>query len=294
MDNKKITVFCSISKGEMKKVSSWLIPSLEKQKNISEINLYFINYTGKGIAYDGQNECGIVKIREINKNKQLGFGEAHNFAFLHAKPASHFLIINPDVYLHEDCISEMIKTMFSDDEIGIVEARQLPFEHPKEYDSETGETPWASGFGILVKSNFFKKVGGFDELFWMYCEDVDLSWRAWLNEYKVVYNPNAVAYHFTGAYFEYQPNRFYLEQFWSARNYFYIMYKFWGMKGEIRARNFFRSMNYDREFKDKVIESFEEVKKLMDHDFHKKNAAKLKQMKNKIKSVGFNQYHETI
>jgi GT2 family glycosyltransferase len=76
----------------------------------------------------------------------------------------------------------------------------------------------------LINSEFFKKVSGFDPLYWMYLEDVDLSWKSWINGYKVIQNPRAIAYHFTGLYFSYLPNSYYLEDFWSLRNFFYISY----------------------------------------------------------------------
>jgi GT2 family glycosyltransferase len=38
-------------------------------------------------------------------------------------------------------------------------------------------------------------LGGFDEDFFMYCEDVDLNWRAQLAGYRCLYIPQAVVYH---------------------------------------------------------------------------------------------------
>lgn len=288
-----ITIFCSISKNEVKKVESWLIPSLQKQKNITSIELYLINYTGKGKLYTGKAELGIVKITEIKSEKSLGFGEAHNFAFNEITPKDYFLIINPDVYLHEDCIHEMIREITSEEKIGIVEARQLPFEHPKEYDRETGDTPWASGFGIIVKSDLFKRIRGFDENFWMYCEDVDLSWRTWLAGYRVVYCPSAIAYHFTGAFFEYVSGRFYIEQFWSARNFLYLAHKYWGGTGERKAKRLLKGANYPAYFKKEILDSFEGLKDITDTRFRSQFKGELKKLKKKIKITGFNQYHET-
>lgn len=171
-----INVFCSVSDSEIDKVKAWIIPSLIRQKNINKAFLYLIQYTGtNNYIYDGPNEIGNVIIKEINKGKPCGFGEAHNFAFNLVKPNDYFLVINPDVYLHELCISRLINKFSEDRKIGIVEARQLPVEHSKEFNTQTQETPWATAFCVLLNSIFFQTVGGFDEKFWMYCEDVDLG-----------------------------------------------------------------------------------------------------------------------
>ena len=287
-----ITIFCSISQEELKKTVSWLIPSLERQQGISKIDLVLINYSGKGTVYNEIAERGIVTVKEINNGTSLGFGEAHNFAFSNIKPKKYFLIINPDVYLHENCISEMINTMENDQKIGIVEARQLPFEHPKEYNKRTGETPWASGFCSLIKSEFFEKEEGFDDKFWMYCEDVDLSWRAWLNGYKVIYNPFAVAYHFTGLYFGYMQTRYYLEQFWSARNFLYLMFKYWGKGGTKKARKYLEGTSYPENFKTAVFNSSESLKNSIIGEKPLLDGKIKERLKKHIKVVGFNQYHK--
>jgi hypothetical protein len=84
----------------------------------------------------------------------------------------------------------------SDPEVGIVEARQVPLEHPKEFDRATGETSWASGSCMLIRRAVIERTGGFDEnSFFMYCDDVDFSWRARLAGYRVVYQPSACVFH---------------------------------------------------------------------------------------------------
>jgi GT2 family glycosyltransferase len=64
---------------------------------------------------------------------------------------------------------------------------------------EGGEVFGGSGGASLFKTEVFKQVGLFDESFFMYFEDVDFSFRAQLAGWKVIYNPNAIAYHKQGA-----------------------------------------------------------------------------------------------
>ena len=78
----------------------------------------------------------------------------------------------------------------------MVEAKQLPIEHPKDYDRATGETSWAATACALLPADLLERLGGFDaETFFLYCDDVDLSWRVRLAGRTVVYQPSASVFH---------------------------------------------------------------------------------------------------
>ncbi|HRS79624.1 MAG TPA: hypothetical protein P5203_20910 [Spirochaetota bacterium] len=289
-----VTVFCSVSSREMHDVESWLIPSLMLQKKISVIDLYLINYTGRDtLLYTGERQRGIVTIREISKGSACGFGEAHNFAFAAVSPGPCFLIVNPDVFLHELCLRELLDRIGRDSHAGLVEARQLPYENPKEYDPATGETPWATGCCVMVNSEFFRTSGGFDELFWMYTEDVDLSWRAWLAGYRVIYHPPAVTYHYTGHYFSYHPYRYYTEHFWSARNFLYILYKYWGRHGMKRGMKILKRLGYPAGYVDEVITSFRNAAGKADTRSFREYRRGVRRHRERIIVMGFNQYNRS-
>ena len=107
----------------------------------------------------------------------------------------YVFVMNPDVYLCPDVLCELL-VPFSSPEVGIVEARQLPLEHPKHFDSADGSTSWASGACMMVRSEVLDVVHGFDaDSFFLYCDDVDFSWRTRLAGYRVVFRPPARVYH---------------------------------------------------------------------------------------------------
>lgn len=56
----------------------------------------------------------------------------------------------------------------------------------------------ASGGASLYRLSMLENIGLFDERFFAYYEDVDISFRAQLAGYKVMYNPKALAYHNVG------------------------------------------------------------------------------------------------
>jgi N-acetylglucosaminyl-diphospho-decaprenol L-rhamnosyltransferase len=130
----------------------------------------------------------------------LGFGIAHNrmMARAFAEPGvGHYVCVNPDAVLHPDCVRELVAEARRHVRTGLVEARMFPDEHPKPYDPVTHETPWCSGCVLLITRELYKAVGGFDERFFMYCEDVDLSWRTRAAGFSTHVAPLALAHHYT-------------------------------------------------------------------------------------------------
>ena len=124
----------------------------------------------------------------------LGSALGHN-TLLEDSEEHDVLIINPDIMMAPTAIVELSKQLRRDG-VGMVEAKQLPIEHPKHYDMITGETSWAATACTLIRGGTIRKLGGFDhESFFLYCDDVDFSWRVRLAGEKVVYAPGACAYH---------------------------------------------------------------------------------------------------
>ncbi|CAM4345121.1 glycosyltransferase [Corallococcus exiguus] len=132
--------------------------------------------------------------------RNLGFGAAHNRLMTEAfgsGGARYYVCVNPDGLLHPDCVRELARVADQRADTGLVEARLFPDEHPKPYHPATGETPWCSGCVLLVTKKLHATVGGFDERFFMYCEDVDLSWRARASGLSIRVAPSALVHHYT-------------------------------------------------------------------------------------------------
>jgi GT2 family glycosyltransferase len=148
-------------------------------------------------------ECdALVDIEYHFFDANLGSAKGHNTLLGHAydamaagKQVDSVLIMNPDVMLAPDALIELARPL-ADPKTGMVEARQLPIEHPKEYNRFTGETEWATTACALIPLPVCKELNGFDnESFFLYCDDVDFSWRARLAGYKVIYQPSAAVFH---------------------------------------------------------------------------------------------------
>ncbi|MCU6726491.1 dTDP-Rha:alpha-D-GlcNAc-pyrophosphate polyprenol%2C alpha-3-L-rhamnosyltransferase [uncultured Clostridium sp.] len=151
------------------------------------------------------NEEDIDYIKEITADeiefayKYFGFNsgtaKGHNLMASEAD-GEYILIMNPDVILETSALVHMFDAFDQDEKIAMVEARQTPLEHAKEYDQKTGETEWASTACTIFRKKAYDEIGGFDaDTFFLYCDDLDFSWRLRLAGYKIVYVPNAVVYH---------------------------------------------------------------------------------------------------
>jgi hypothetical protein len=104
------------------------------------------------------------------------------------------VILNPDTYLSPNCVATLVGVLEGDD-VGIAEARQIPLEHPKPFSPVTGDTPWASGCLMALRSSVFESLGGFEPAFFLHGDDVDLSWRFRLRGLRVRHVPEAVVFH---------------------------------------------------------------------------------------------------
>ena len=118
--------------------------------------------------------------------------------------------------------------------VAIVESRQWPFEHPKEFDALTHETPWASGACLLIDSEFYRVAGGMAEEYFLYCEDVDLSWRAWDGGWQVLYEPESVVIHFSDGPWR-EPGEVTSEVVFSLSGDIALARKFFGAEAEAVA-----------------------------------------------------------
>lgn len=142
-------------------------------------------------------------IETVFFDANLGSARGHNTLIDHAigqmeekgAECDNVLIMNPDVMLAPDALIELAKPL-QNKATALVEARQLPIEHPKEYNPATGETDWATTACALIRLPILKELEGFDaDSFFLYCDDVDFSWRARLAGYKLIYQPSAVVFH---------------------------------------------------------------------------------------------------
>lgn len=194
-------------------------------------HLYILDNSPEKIISKEMSGAGLTV---IHSGSNLGFGRGHNVCLRYAEqlsPEAH-LFINPDVEFTATAIEVLFKYLTSDNSVGLVTpavyypdgtfqyvCRTLPtvfqlavrllkpvlpswliskvnYEHEMRYLNYSKDQiiPMVNGCFFIVRFETLKRVGYFDERFFMYFEDVDLCRR--LGEFsKLVYSPDAKVYH---------------------------------------------------------------------------------------------------
>jgi GT2 family glycosyltransferase len=169
----------------------------------------------------------------IFNNDNLGFGKAHNIVLRKALTESKYhLVLNPDVTFPENTLETLFEFMEKHDEAGLVLPKVLNFESELQYVSkrlpapldlmirrlnsnffsslfdrrlkryemrekdynEIFSAPSLSGCFMFLRVDALEKVGFFDERFFMYMEDIDLSRRMY-RQFRNIYYPRVVIRH---------------------------------------------------------------------------------------------------
>lgn len=155
----------------------------------------------------------------IHNTTPLGFGANHNQAFRRARGA-YFCILNPDIRLR-DCPFWILVNRLQDPHVGVVapivlspagsmedSARRFPTfwalvgklfktKWVPEYTFEQSSihVDWVAGMFLLLSRPVFQRLGGFNEKYFLYYEDVDLCARLQLAGLQVVVDPTCQVVH---------------------------------------------------------------------------------------------------
>lgn len=176
----------------------------------------------------------IDQVEYVFTGKNLGFGKAHNIAIEKIKKVSNFhLIINSDLDFEGAILDEIIYYMKQHSEVGLlapkvlnmdgtlqysakllprpvdlIVRRFLPIKVIQNYFNDRFEfrfftfdkiiqAPCFTGCFLMINTSVFTRITGFDERFFMYSEDIDLTRR--INKhYKTLYYPHVSIYHHHG------------------------------------------------------------------------------------------------
>ena len=173
-----------------------------------EIILVDNNSTDGTVEFITKNYPSLIIIK-LDSNK--GFAEPNNVAAKISK-GKYLLFLNNDTVVTPNFISEMVKVMETDKKIAICQSLLLKPDGSVDssgdfidhlgvvYNSKTEideirEVSSARGASMLVRSDIFKKLDGFDQKFFVTFEDVDLCWRSWILGYRVLIIPTSIVYH---------------------------------------------------------------------------------------------------
>ena len=182
---------------------------------------------------DGSQETlagGDPEARWLANGANLGYGAAANRGVA-ATTEPYVLVLNPDVVVEPGAIKTLRSALDRDGILGVVgpkveepdgsrypSARRFPdlataaghaflgyvapsnrfsraYKLADRDPDQSHHVDWISGSCFLARRTAFEAVGGFDEAYFMYAEDVDLCWRLWRAGWRVGYEPAARVVH---------------------------------------------------------------------------------------------------
>jgi len=205
------------------------------------------------IVDNGSNDGSVEYLNEnydeftlIQNQENLGFATAVNQG-IKASNAEYVFLLNNDTELEVECVSKLLNCIDNDENIFGVSSKMIQNQdrnliddagdeytilgytkkvgnnRSKELYKNKREIFSACAGAALYRRNIFDIIGYFDENFFAYMDDVDISYRARIYGFKCVYCPEAVVYHDVSATSGSKYNAFKIRL--AARNNVYVPYK---------------------------------------------------------------------
>ena len=197
--------------------------------------------------YDLSN--GSNKYHNILFNENMGFAYAVNKGLKYSidNDYDYSILLNNDAYVKSDFIEKLVDAIDNNRKTFAISSLMLSYKKPDTIDSFgdyytalgwafQGKTALnvdtieadkevfsACGGASIYDNKVLKKIGLFDEKFFAYLEDIDISYRAKLNGYSIYTCKDAVCYHLGSATSGSKYNKFKVRM--SARNNVYLIYK---------------------------------------------------------------------
>uniref|UniRef100_UPI0040498E4C glycosyltransferase family 2 protein n=1 Tax=Fluviicola sp. TaxID=1917219 RepID=UPI0040498E4C len=169
----------------------------------------------------------------VQNNENGGFAKGYNDA-LRKIDATYYLLLNSDVEVTENWL-EPLRAVMDDPSVaacqpkikafhnqslfehagaagGYIDALHYPFCRGRlldhvETDTNQYDYPskvfWTSGACMLIRSEVYWKLDGFDERFFAHMEEIDLCWRIQRLGYSLMVVPTSIVYHVGGGTLNY-------------------------------------------------------------------------------------------
>lgn len=176
---------------------------------------------------------------------------AGNNLGLTASKAPYAVLLNQDSVVEPDWLEQLVRALDQDPTIGAAQSKILLHDRPDrintvgngtnylffswagrsgELDDVEGpayDVPSASGAALALRRQAVDAIGGLDDAFFLYNDDLDLCLRLRLAGHRVVCVPAAVAYH------KYRPNLSPFKMYYLERNRLYMLRKYYPLRARL-------------------------------------------------------------
>jgi hypothetical protein len=180
------------------------------------------------IVDNGSTDDSVATIRAqfpeaviLQTGKNLGFTGGNNVGIKYAveKGVDYVYLINNDTLVEDDALEKLVEVAEANPGAGLLAPVIHNFDPPQEIwfasslvDLRKGaawhdnarqpsredppyEVPWVTGCAMLIRSELLRRLGGFDDRYYLSWEDVDLSLRVRNEGHTLLVAPNARIYH---------------------------------------------------------------------------------------------------
>ncbi len=166
------------------------------------------------------DKMGLLDLRIIRPERNLGFAAANNLGARYAAGCHWLALINPDAFPHRNWLWNLLRAAKENPEFSFFGCRLVKSGSSGILDGtgdayHTSGLVWRQGHGLaetdldraareifspcaaaaLYRLDAFLEVGGFDDSYFCFSEDVDLGFRLRLGGHRCLYVPDAVADH---------------------------------------------------------------------------------------------------
>lgn len=208
-----------------------LLKSIEEFEPESDVILVDNNSADNTVSV-AKRDSKKVSIIEMNDN--LGFAKANNIGVEKAK-TEYITLINPDTKLTESFVDVFSKKMDVASNIGMIGAKLINsdgslqssifnFQNPvniiieqfrlgklmpeylkRKYSPELSKhdicqsIDWIMGAFMFTRKDYYSRVGGFSEDYFLYAEDMDICYKYHLINKKILFDPSIIVEHVGGA-----------------------------------------------------------------------------------------------
>jgi len=179
------------------------------------------------------SEHGLGDTRLLVTGRNIGYGAGVNRGLATLVEGRYVLVCNPDLVVHHGAVEELARALDEHPQWAVVGPRILntagapypsarlfpapwvaaghallgvrfpnnPFTRryrTPDLDERAGEVDWVSGACFLARRDALEELGGFDEGYFMFAEDMDLCWRAGRAGWRIGFEPAALVTHHEG------------------------------------------------------------------------------------------------
>ena len=210
------------------KILEEFLPSVMKNTTCSDAKIIVADNgsTDNSLKFLSEN---YPSVEQIILDKNYGFAEGYNRALKQIN-AKYFVLLNSDVEVTENWLEPLVAYLDNNENVaacmpkilsykqkthfeyagaagGFIDKYGYPFcrgriltnleEDKQQYDTQINVF-WTTGACMIIRSEIFNSLNGFDESFFAHMEEIDLCWRIQHAGYSLVCLPQSQVYHLGG------------------------------------------------------------------------------------------------